>query len=249
MHRRRPLPASPRAAPLPSQGPVYEGFGLRRPAPEPPSPLPLSAEEAAAEAKRKEAKSGWWAGMSKEEKAALRRAREKLYSSSASSASSATWRFIPCPKAFENCHNPNRGANRRHPAFRGRTDSHRITRFTNVTAIVLTTEANWHWHCPIDQALRDIFFAYVFDINGARKDILGRRQDMGYDANGVHGYVRMLSGKYSQNTNAHDDYCGEFWGPVTPFDFDDEQTAQREVAELLQSNGFIPEIHSADASE
>ena len=201
------------------------------------------------EAKRKEAKSGWWAGMSKEEKAALRRVREKrMHGSSASSASSATRRLIPCPKYFENHHNPYR-RHRGHSAFRGRTDSHRITRFTNVTAIVLTTDANWHWHCPIDQALRDIFFAYVFDINGARKDILGRRQDMGYDANGVHGYVRMLSGKYSQNTNEHDDYCGEFWGPVPPFDFDDEQTAQREVAELLQANGFIPEIHSADASE
>ena len=89
----------------------------------------------------------------------------------------------------------------------------------------------------------------MFDIDGARMNKFGRRQDMGYDANGVHGYVRMLSGKYSRNTNDHGAYCGEFLGPVTPFDFDDEQTAQREVAELLQSNGFIPEIHSADASE
>ena len=133
--------------------------------------------------------------------------------------------YRPCPRRYE-----------------GR-DHHRwyIQRFTNVTAITLESSG---YFGSLDKALREIGFAFVYDVNGTESS----RQAgwRGRYVNGTHMYVRPISGRWALRGGYDAITDTPLWSKGWLFDFD-MSTAKREIVELLQCKGFIPELHDADA--
>ena len=117
-----------------------------------------------------------------------------------------------------------------------------LWRFTNVTAITLESSG---YFGSLDKALREIGFAFMYDVNGTEE--LHKRCLRGRYVNGTHMYVRPISGQEALKKMYDANRDLPTWSKEgVAFDFD-MSTAKREIVELLQSKGFIPELHDADA--